>query len=189
MEKEIIAIIAFALFGLLSSLLKKLRGEREPDESKLQRKPPSRDGAANDPFDDKGIDLSEWDMLFGSSEPEPEPASKSPSEFREVQGKRPVSEADTGPEFREVQGKRPVDETDTGPEFHEIRGKRPVSDDSSYTEGQTPFVRASQTQGVIRPKRKRRLKLDFEPATVRKAIIYNEIIGPPRADTDPLKNP
>ena len=65
MEKEIIAIIAFALFGLLSSLLKKLRGEREPDESKLQRKPPSRDVAANDPFDDKEIDLSEWDMLFG----------------------------------------------------------------------------------------------------------------------------
>ncbi len=185
MDKEIIAII-IALFALLSSLFKKLRGERDPDESKLQRKRPSR--ADNDPFEDAEINLPDWNTLFGSPDPEPEPAPKPPSEFREVRGKRPVSEADTGPEFRDVQGKRPVDETDTGPEFQEIRGKRPVSDASSYVEGQTPFVRAIQTRN-IRPKRKRRFKLDFEPTTVRKAIIYNEIIGPPRADTDPLKNP
>lgn len=185
MDKEIIAII-IALFALLSSLFKKLRGERDPDESKLQRKHPPR--AGNDPFEDAEINLPDWNALFGSPDPEPEPAPKPPSEFREVRGKRPVSEADTGPEFRDVQGKRPVDETDTGPEFQEIRGKRPVSDASSYVEGQTPFVRAIQTRN-IRPKRNRRFKLDFEPTTVRKAIIYNEIIGPPRADTDPLKNP
>lgn len=185
MDKELIVAI-IALFALLSSLFKKLRGERDPDESKLQRKHPSRDVAGNDPFEDAEINLPDWDMLFGAPEPEPEPA---PREFREVRGKRPVSEADTGPEFRDVQGKRPVDETDTGPEFHAIRGKRPVSDDSSYVEGQTPFVRASQTPRAIRPKRKRRPKLDFEPNTIRKAIIYNEIIGPPRADSDPLKNP
>ena len=185
MDKEIIALI-IALFALLSSLFKKLRGERDPDESKLQRKRPPR--AGNDPFEDAEINLPDWNALFGSPDPEPEPAPKPPSEFREVRGKRPVSEADTGPEFRDVQGKRPVDETDTGPEFQEIRGKRPVSDASSYVEGQTPFVRAIQTRN-IRPKRNRRFKLDFEPTTVRKAIIYNEIIGPPRADTDPLKNP
>ncbi len=187
MDLELIAVIVFALFGLLSSLFKKLRGERDPDESKLQRKRPSR--ADSDPFEDAEINLPDWDMLFGSPDPDPEPAPRSPSEFREVQGKRPVSEADTGPEFRDVQGKRPVAETDTGPEFQEIRGARPVSDDSSYVEGQTPFVRASQTRRVSRPKRKRRFKLDFEPNTIRKAIIYNEIIGPPRADSDPLKNP
>lgn len=186
--EQIIGIIILAIFALLSSLFKKRRGERDPDESKLQRKHPSREVAGNDPFADAEINLPDWASLFGSPDPEPEPAPKSPSEFRAVQGKRPVSEAATGPEFRDVQGKRPVDETDTGPEFQEIRGKRPVSDASSYVEGQTPFVRATQTR-KRRPKRKRRFKLDFEPTTVRKAIIYNEIIGPPRADTDPLKNP
>ena len=206
MELEvIIPIIVFLLFGLLSPLIKKLRGAREPDETKLQRRHPSRDIGADDPFEEE-IDLSEWEVLFGSPEPEPEP--KPPSEFqevqgkrpisesdtgpefREVQGKRPVSEEDTGPEFREVQGKRPVSEEDTGPEFQEVQGKRPVSDKSSYIEGQTPFIRASETQTLLRPKRKkRRIKLDFEPNTIRKAIIYNEIIGPPRAESDHFKNP
>ena len=188
MELEvIIPIIVFLLFGLLSPLIKKLRGAREPDETKLQRRHPSRDIGADDPFEEE-IDLSEWEVLFGSPEPEPEP--KPPSEFQEVQGKRPISESDTGPEFREVQGKRPVSEEDTGPEFQEVQGKRPVSDKSSYIEGQTPFIRASETQTLLRPKRKkRRIKLDFEPNTIRKAIIYNEIIGPPRAESDYFKNP
>ncbi len=188
MELEvIIPIIVFLLFGLLSPLIKKLRGAREPDETKLQRRHPSRDIGADDPFEEE-IDLSEWEVLFGSPEPEPEP--KPPSEFQEVQGKRPVSESDTGPEFREVHGKRPVSEADTGPEFQEVEGKRPVSDQSSYIEGKTPFIRSSETQTRIRPKRKkRRIKLDFEPNTIRKAIIYNEIIGPPRAESDHFKNP
>ena len=184
MELEvIIPIIVFLLFGLVSSLMKKLRGAREPDETKLQRRHPSRDAGADDPFEEE-IDLSEWEVLFGSPEPEPKP------EFQEVKGKRPVSEADTGPEFQEVKGKRPVSEADTGPEFQEVKGKRPVSDQSSYMEGKTPFTRASETQRLLRPKRKkRRIKLDFEPNTIRKAIIYNEIIGPPRAETDHFKNP
>ena len=184
MELEVIVpIIVFLLFGLVSSLMKKLRGT--PDESKLQRRHPSRDiGGADDPFKEAEIDLSEWDMLFGSPEPEPK------SEFQEVQGKRPVSEADTGPEFREVEGKRPVSEADTGPEFQEVEGKRPVSDESSYIEGKTSFTRASETRTPLLSKRKkRRIKLDFEPNTIRKAIIYNEIIGPPRAETDYFKNP
>ena len=188
MELEvIIPIIAFLLFALVSPLIKKLRGAREPDETKLQRRHPSRDIGADDPFEEE-IDLSEWEVLFGSPEPEPEP--KPPSEFQEVQGKRPVSESDTGPEFQEVHGKRPVSEADTGPEFQEVQGKRPVSDKSSYIEGKTPFIRSSETQTRIRPKRKkRRMKLDFEPGTIRKAIIYNEIIGPPRAESDHFKNP
>ena len=185
MDIEIIALIFFLLFSFVSALIKKLRGTREPDETKLQRRHPSRDAGADDPFEEE-FDLSEWEVLFGPTEPEPEP----PSEFQEVQGKRPVSEADTGPEFQEVEGKRPVSEADTGPEFQEVEGKRPVSDESSYIEGRTSFIRASETQTLLRPKRKkRRIKLDFEPNTIRKAIIYNEIIGPPRAETDHFKNP
>ena len=188
MELEVIVpIIVFLLFGLVSSLMKKLRGT--PDESKLQRRHPSRDAGADDPFEEE-FDLSEWEVLFGSPEPEPKPKPKSPSEFQEVQGKRPVSEEDTGPEFQEVEGKRPVSEEDTGPEFQEVEGKRPVSDKSSYIEGKTSFTRASETRTPLLSKRKkRRIKLDFEPNTIRKAIIYNEIIGPPRAETDYFKNP
>lgn len=184
MELEvIIPIIVFLLFSLVSTLMKKLRGS--PDETKRQRRHPSRDAGADDPFEEE-IDLSEWEVLFGPTDPEPEPKP----EFQEVHGKRPVSEADTGPEFQEVEGKRPVSEADTGPEFQEVEGKRPVSDESSYIEGKTPFTRASETEILLRPKRrKRRLKLDFEPDTIRKAIIYNEIIGPPRAETDHFKNP
>ena len=168
MELEvIIPIIVFLLFSLVSTLMKKLRGS--PDETKLQRRQTSRDAGADDPFEEE-FDLSEWEVLFGSPDPEPEP--KPPSEFQEVHGKHPVSEADTGPEFQEV------------------HGKRPVSDESSYIEGQTSFIRASETEMLLRPKRKkRRIKLDFEPDTIRKAIIYNEIIGPPRAETDHFKNP
>ena len=189
LEPEIIAIIFFLLFSVVSALVKKLRGTREPDETKLQRRQTSRDAGADDPFEEE-FDLSEWEVLFGSPEPEPKPEPKPSSEFQEVQGKRPVSEADTGPEFQEVQGKRPVSEADTGPEFQEVQGKRPVSDESSYIEGKTLFTRASETQTRLRPKRKkRRIKLDFEPDTIRKAIIYNEIIGPPRAETDHFKNP
>ena len=186
MELEVLLpLIVFLFFSLIAPLIKRLRGTREPDESKLQRRQTSRDAGADDPFEEE-FDLSEWEVLFGSPEPEPKP----PSEFQEVQGKRPVSEADTGPEFREVEGKRPVSEEDTGPEFQEVEGKRPVSDESSYIEGQTSFIRASETEMLLRPKRKkRRIKLDFEPDTIRKAIIYNEIIGPPRAETDHFKNP
>ena len=187
MSLELLIPLIFIVVSLLSSLIKKLRGTREPDETKLQRRQTSRDAGADDPFEEE-IDLSEWDVLFGPPEPEPEP--KPPSEFQEVQGKRPVSEADTGPEFQEVQGKRPVSEADTGPEFREVEAKRPVSDESSYIEGKTLFTRASETEIRLRPKRrKRRIKLDFEPDTIRKAIIYNEIIGPPRAETDHFKNP
>ncbi len=190
MELEVLLpLIVFLFFSLIAPLIKRLRGTREPDESKLQRRQTSRDAGADDPFEEE-FDLSEWEVIFGPTEPEPEPEPKPPSEFQEVQGKRPVSEADTGPEFREVEGKRPVSEADTGPEFQEVEGKRPVSDESSYIEGQTSFIRASETEMLLRPKRKkRRIKLDFEPDTIRKAIIYNEIIGPPRAETDHFKNP
>ncbi len=189
MELELLIPLIFIVVSLLSPLIKKLRDTREPDETKLQRRQTSRDAGADDPFEEE-FDLSEWEVLFGSPEPEPKPEPKPSSEFQEVQGKRPVSEADTGPEFQEVQGKRPVSEEDTGPEFQEVEVKRPVSDKSSYIEGKTPFTRASETQTLLRPKRKkRRIKLDFEPDTIRKAIIYNEIIGPPRAETDHFKNP
>lgn len=180
-----ILVVLFLIFSALTSLYKKLKGQQKPDESKLQRRHPSSE-VGNDPFEEKKIDLSEWESLFEPPKPVPKPEPEPPPrEFQEVQGKRPVSEANTGPEFQEIEGKRPVSEADTGPEFEAIRGKRPVSDESSYVEGKTQFTRASKTRKLRRSKHKRR-RLKFDHHTIREAIIYNEILGPPRADKMPF---
>lgn len=180
MEPQILVIL-FLILSALSSLYKKFKGRQEPDESKLQRRHPSRE-VGNDPFEEKKIDLSEWESLFEPPKPEPEPEPLPQREFQEIQGKRHVSEADTGPEFQEIQGKRHVSEADSDPEFDAIRGKRPVSDQSSYIEGKTRFTRASEIRKSRPRRRKRRHDLNFNRDTIRKAIIYNEILGPPRAD-------
>ena len=182
-----ILVILFLIFSAISSLYKKLKERNEPDESKLQRKHPSRE-VGSGPFEDKEVDLSEWESLLSlpKSEPEPIPEPEPQSEFEEVHGKRTVSEEDTGPEFEEVHGKRTVSEADTGPEFKEVHGKRTVSDQSSYIEGQTDFTRASKTRLSGSRKRKRQHHLKFNRTTIRQAIIYNEILGPPRADKMPF---
>jgi len=162
-----ILVVLFLIFSALTSLYKKLKGQQKPDESKLQRRHPSSE-VGNDPFEEKKIDLSEWESLFEPPKPVPKPEPEPPPR-----------------EFQEVQGKRPVSEADTGPEFEAIRGKRPVSDESSYVEGKTQFTRASKTRKLRRSKHKRR-RLKFDHHTIREAIIYNEILGPPRADKMPF---
>lgn len=169
MDLQILVII-FIIFSAISSLYKKLKKRSEPDEAKLQRKHPSSD-VDKDLFGDTNVD---WDTLFGSSKPESEPEPD------------PELKPEPQREFQEVQGKRPVDEDDTGPEFQEVQGKRPVSDQSSYIEGQTHITRASETLLSSPKKRKRRHHLTFNQSTIQKAVIYNEIIGPPRADNMPF---
>ena len=78
MELEVlIPIIVFLFFSLISPLIKRLRGTREPDETKLQRRQTSRDAGADDPFEEE-FDLSEWEVLFGPPEPEPKPEPETP---------------------------------------------------------------------------------------------------------------
>ena len=48
-------VILFLIFSALTSLYKKLKSRQEPDESKLQRRHPSRE-VDNDPFEEKGVD-------------------------------------------------------------------------------------------------------------------------------------
>ena len=189
-----ILIILFLLFGVISSLINKLqeRRQQQPDESKLRRKSiPSQQTRPADPFDEDDVDWDEWNIateptqsdIAPEREPEPLPT---PPEFQPVQGKRQVSEESTEPEFHDIRGARPVEEPETGIEFRAVEATRPVSDQSSYVEGKTPIIRASMRRIKRRKRNKRRLNLDFKIDTVRKAIIFNEIIGPPRADNMPF---
>ncbi len=184
-----ILIVLFLLFSAISTLFKKWQEHRnpEPDETKLQRKHPSTQVGRNDPFEED-VDLSEWEILLGApkkeKKPEPKPVIQ---EFREVKGKRTVDESDKGPEFREIQGKRPVQETHKGPEFQTVRGKRPIEESLAYNEND-PNSRLTRLKQTIKPKtkRKQRLKLNFSKQSVRQAIVYNEILGPPRSENMPF---
>jgi len=78
-------------------------------------------------------------------------------------------------EFREVHGERTVSESPTGEEFQEIKGKRSVDEPAENPKlGTTPVGRKSK--GV---------KLGLSRKALRRAIIFNEVIGPPRADNMP----
>jgi len=184
-----ILVVLFLLFSAVSTIFKKWQEHRnpEPDESKLQRKHPSTQVGRNDPFEED-VDLSEWEILLGApkkeKKPEPKPVIQ---EFREVKGKRTVDESDKGPEFREIHGKRTVQETHKGPEFKTVQAKRPIDESRAYDEND-PNSRPTRLKHTIQPKtkRKRRLKLNFSKQSVRQAIVYNEIIGPPRSEHMPF---
>ena len=198
-------IILMIAIGVISSLVNKIleaRRRREFADEDLDLPP----------MGIPGVDRSEDDIFL---EPEPTGPTPMAGEFQEVRGTRRVSEAPTGPEFQEIRGARPVTEPTGGREFREVRGARPVSEaytgdeyrpagfdppedeqpggvtggegTESTAEGETDGLPEVQPP-VIAPRRRtrrRRIALDFKPKTVRKAIVYNEILGPPAADRKP----
>lgn len=204
MNFELVVILFIAL-SVISSLINKMlegRRRRELEEEDLEM--PSMGIPDADP--------PEVDIFPEPGPPGPVPMG---GEFQEVRGTRRVSEAPTGPEFQEIRGARPVSEPAGGREFREVRGARPVSETyagdeyrpagfdppgderpggvtggegtESAAEGETDGLPEVQPP-VIAPRRRtrrRRIRLDFKPKTVRKAIVYNEILGPPVADRRP----
>ncbi|MBT4138789.1 MAG: hypothetical protein HOE48_12785 [Candidatus Latescibacteria bacterium] len=187
MDSQILVIL-FILFSVVSSIFKKLKERNAPDESKLQRKHPSRQVGADDPFEED-VDLSEWEILLGApQEPKKEAPKPVIQEFREVHGKRRVDESDTGPEFQAVHGKRPVSETNTGPEFKTVRATRPVDESSAYNENDpTDTLARLKRSKPLKAKRKHKRRLSFSHKNIRQAIVYNEIIGPPRSEHMPFE--
>ena len=198
-------ILLMIVIGVISSLINKVlevRRRRELDDEDL----------GLPPMGVPDLDPLEDDVFLESEPPGPKPMA---GEFREVRGTRPVSEAPTGPEFQEVRGTRPVSEPQGGREFRDVRGARPVSEaytgdeyrpagfappEDEHTGGTTSgdgaeFAQESERDDSLkvvplaaalhRRTRRRRIQIDFKPQTVRKAIIYNEILGPPVADRKP----
>ena len=204
MNFELVVILFIAL-SVISSLINKMlegRRRRELEEEDLEMPPMGVPDA----------DQPEVDIF---PEPEPTGPTPMAGEFQEVRGTRRVSEAPTGPEFQEIRGARPVSEPAGGREFREVTGTRPVSETYTGDEyrpagfdppGDEHPGRATGGDGVettaegeqdglpdVQPlvaaprrrTRRRRIHLDFKPQSVRKGIIYQEILGPPVADRRP----
>ena len=204
MNFELVVILFIAL-SVISSLINKMlegRRRRELEEEDLDMPP----------MGIPDVDPSEDDIF---PEPEPTGPTPMAGEFQEVRSTRRVSEAPTGPEFQEIRGARPVSEPAGGREFREVRGARPVSEAYTEDEYRPAGFDPPEEEGpggarigdgagsgeegdqdgspdvqplVAAPRRRtrrRRIHLDFKPKTVRKAIVYNEILGPPAADRRP----
>ena len=159
-----ILIILFLVFSVGSSLINKIRDYQKRQEMDRPIRPVVGPRAVGEP-DEEEIDLSEWE-IFRDDPPEVEQ-----SEFQPIQGRRSVSEESTGDEFQEVHGKREVEE---GPPEEEFR--KPVVDE--------PSELPEPERKMVRRKRKA-VKLALGRNTLRQAIIYNEVIGPPRAENMP----
>ena len=194
MSPEILVLL-FILF-IVSSLVKRFqeaRSKRQLEEEGHGPQSVSPIGRRPDTIEENEIDLSEWEIFpeFERSRPEPEEEKPSeaysPGEFQEVQGKRPVTETYTGREFQEIQGKRTISEVDTGEEFQEVQGKRTVSETPSKIPTQT--LQAAPSDEPLPPmhtgRKRRRIRLDLNRGSLRKAILYAEILGPSRADRMP----
>ena len=200
-----IVVILFIVLSVISSLVNKIlegRRGRELEEEEL----------GLPPMGVPDVDPPEDDVFREPGPTKPAPMAR---EFQEVRGTRPVSEAPTGPEFQEIRGARPVSEPAGGREFREVTGTRPVSEAYTGDEyrpagfdpaedehpggaksgdGAESAAEVEQDDFpdvqplVVAPRRRtrrRRIDLDFKPKTVRKAIVYNEILGPPAADRRP----
>ncbi len=159
-----ILVILFLVFSVGSSLINKIRDYQKRQEMDQPIRPVVGPRAVGEP-DEEEIDLSEWE-IFRDDPPEVEQ-----SVFQPIQGRRSVSEESTGDEFQEVHGKREVEE---GPPEEEFR--KPVVDE--------PSELPEPERKMVRRKRKA-VKLALGRNTLRQAIIYNEVIGPPRAENMP----
>ncbi len=208
-----LTIILLIVTGLISSLINKVmeaRRGRELEEEDLDL--PPLGGPDVDPSED---DVFPEPQPFGEPPAGREfrevrgtrPVSEAPTgkEFREIRGARPVDEPPGGIEFREVRGARPVSEEYDGVEFREVDFDRPDEGRPGAAESGGPPVERPRggsepaaeapaddvmedvplVPAPRRRARRRRIQLDFKPQTVRKAIIYHEILGPPVADRRP----
>ncbi len=170
-----ILIFLFILFSVISSIINKIQehrrkqGEEEPRSVPPYRRPPAA------PSREREIGLPDWEVFSEAERAEPE-------EFREVEGKRPVTETPTGEDFREVRGTRQVEEEAGGEEFREVEGRRPVTEVSAFSPGTGEPVSGAQRPPGRSGRKRRTVRLDFKPNSLRKAIIFNEILGPPRGE-------
>ena len=208
-----LTVILMIVIGVISSLVNKLleaRRRRELEEEDLDLPQlggpdvaPTEDDIFLEPEPTGPTPMAgEFQEVRGTRRVSEAPTGE---EFREIRGARPVDEPRGGIEFREVRGARPVSEEYDGVEFREVDFDRPDDGrpgaaesggppaerprDGSETAAEAPADDLLEDLPLVlaprRRARRRRIQLDFKPQTVRKAIIYHEILGPPVADRRP----
>ena len=153
-------VLLFLGFSVVSTLINKFR-----EYQNRQDQPQSRPTTVYEPEEEE-IDFSEWEVFQSPQE------SEAPGEFQEIRGARPVSEEYSGEEFQEVHGKRPVEEDLPAVEF-----RRPEV-------SVAPDARAEEVV-IGYGKKRKRIKLTVSRKALRNAVIFNEVIGPPRAENMP----
>ena len=193
-------VLLFVVFSVISSIVNKVQEYRRRQDMEEKPRPaqPSYEPPVT-PSPKREIDLSDWEVLpdlqppdAKQEQPEAQPPQEAPAagEFREVRGARRVEEPATGQEFREVTGKRPVTEAYTGEEFREVRGKRPVTEsEAPEPAAPQPILTAAPPPGMRKRRHRRRARwcgrIRLGPNALRRAVVYQEILGPPRADHMP----
>jgi len=187
-------ILLFVVFSLISSVASKVQEYRRRQEGSGR---PRRQGSGyprSPRSSEPEIGPADWEILLGSeAETEPEIAETGVGagepEFRPVRGTRPVEEPTGLEEFQEVEGTRPVTEPPGGEEFREVRGTRQVEEGPSSAGLQSPPPASDLTgggpPGEVARSTRRRIRVPLAPRNLRQAIIYQEILGKPRADTMP----
>lgn len=163
-------VILFLIFSAISSLISRLQRQKI-DESKLERKPRS----ARDPFEEEEEDWSDWDVF---AEPEPKPEPKPVPVVRET----PKPTVDT--EYRDIQVRHPVVQAEPKERPMSLLIPKPATKGFDPVPAQEKTSPERRRPPTVQKKRTRRPKLSFNAQTVRQAIIYNEILGPPRSEQE-----
>lgn len=158
-------VILFLVFSAISSIINRLQQRQKPDESKLERKT----RPTQDPFEEEEVD---WDVFAEQPEPKPEPLPA--PVVRETP--KPAVDA----EYREVVTTRPV--VTAAPQAVPLTS--PIAEEIGSMPSIGKMGIGRRGKPLAQKKHTRRSKLNFKAQTVRQAIIYNEILGPPRSEQE-----
>ena len=179
-----VIVILFLLLSVVSSIISKLR-QRKQTSGEVGRQgrtlSPSQRRPIYQPEEDEA-DASDWDVL---SEVFRHRTESLEEEFREVKGTRSVTEEPAREEFRPIQVTRPIEEPPVQEEFRPVRPE-PKPTPAPRPQAPPPETAPSQKAHLPHAKKvKRRRRLDFSRGSVRNAILYREILGPPRSEEMP----
>ena len=177
---DVLALL-FIAFSVISSLVRKFQERQRENQREFESRGTSHETRPTAEPALPEVDLSEWDIF---QEPEAEEKPFPRSEFREVRGARPVSEADTGREFQEVRGARTVSEADSGPEFRNPLVVDGAETAETYRRVEGPGIVVEETRASA-PRKRGKTKLRFNRDALVNAVLYKEILGTPRGEDMP----
>jgi hypothetical protein len=193
MDFELIAML-FVAFSVISSMVNKWQTRQK--QAERENRLPQYEPAKPNEIDVPKVDLSDWDV-YEDADDEPLP----PRSFRETQVESPRVQKPEEREFREVEAARPITESYTGPEYREVKGARrvteadrvefrdPLATSSDPTSVADPLPRPSRrrarTVAAAAPKKRKKRRICFTRNAMVDAVLYKEILGPPRGEEMP----